>query len=59
MAGVVQDWYRDYFEQRIKPQIDGDRIVFEDEVSDERKRELFAHARAFSFPSCGPSRSAW
>ncbi len=42
MAGVVQDWYRDYFEERIAPEIDGEQIVFEDEVSDERKRELFA-----------------
>ena len=50
MAGVVQDWYRDYFEQRIRPELDGDRVVFEDEVSDARKRELFAHARAFLFP---------
>ncbi len=50
MAGVVQDWYRDYYEQRIKPQVDGERIVFEDEVSDERKHELFAHAKGFLFP---------
>ena len=50
MAGVVQDWYRDYYEQRIKPQVDGERIVFEGEVSDERKHELFAHAKGFLFP---------
>jgi len=50
MAGVVQDWYRDYYEQRIRPHVDGDRVVFEDEVTDDRKRELFAHAKGFLFP---------
>jgi len=54
MAGVVQDWYRDYFETRIVPEVDGDRIVFEDEVSDERKRELFAGAKGFLFPILWP-----
>ena len=54
MAGVVQDWYRDYFEQRIVPQIDGDQIVFEDEVTEVRKRELFAGADAFLFPILWP-----
>ena len=54
MAGVVQEWYRDYFERRVKPHIDGDRIVFEDEVSDERKRELFAGAAGFVFPILWP-----
>ena len=50
MAGVVQDWYRDYYEQRIKPEVDGVHIIFEDEVTDERKHELFAHAKGFLFP---------
>ncbi len=54
MAGVVQDWYRDYFEERIAPQVDGDQIVFEDEVSEERKRELFAGAAGFLFPILWP-----
>jgi glycosyltransferase involved in cell wall biosynthesis len=54
MAGVVQDWYRDYYEQRIRPEVDGEQIMFEGEVTDERKRELFAHAKGFLFPILWP-----
>ena len=54
MAGVVQERYLDYFERDIKPHIDGEQIVYEGEVSDERKRELFANARAFLFPITWP-----
>lgn len=54
MAGVLQDQYRDYFEEKVAPLIDGEQIVYEGEVSDERKRELFAHAHAFLFPITWP-----
>ena len=54
MAGVVQEWYRDYYEERIVPQVDGEQIVFEGEVPDERKRQLFARAKAFVFPILWP-----
>ena len=54
MAGVVQEWYRDYFEQRIAPEIDDEQIVYLGEVSDAQKRELFAGARAFVFPILWP-----
>jgi len=54
MAGVVQEWYREYFEERIAPEVDGERILFEDEVSDERKRALFAGASGFLFPILWP-----
>ena len=54
MAGVLQDQYRDYFEAKVEPLIDGEQIVYEGEVSDERKRELFAHAHAFLFPITWP-----
>ena len=54
MAGVVQEWYREYFRERVEPEIDGDQIVFEGEVTDERKRELFAGADAFVFPILWP-----
>lgn len=39
-----------YFEEAIRPHIDGQRVRFEGEVPDARKRELFAGARAFVFP---------
>jgi glycosyltransferase involved in cell wall biosynthesis len=50
MAGVLQEQYREYFETRVRPHIDNDQIVYESEVTDARKRELFAHAKAFLFP---------
>ncbi len=54
MAGVLQEPYREYFEQKVKPLIDGHQIVYEGEVDDARKRELFAHAKAFVFPITWP-----
>ena len=54
MAGVVQEWYRDYFEREVAPHVDGDQIVFLGEVTDDEKRELFAGARAFVFPILWP-----
>ena len=54
MAGVVQDQYRAYFEERIEPLVDGEQIVYEGEVSDARKHELFARAKAFLFPILWP-----
>lgn len=54
MAGVLQEPYREYFETRIAPHIDGEQIVYESEVGDARKRELFAHAKAFLFPITWP-----
>ena len=54
MAGVLQEPYREYYEEMVAPHIDGDQIVYEGEVSDERKRELFARAHAFLFPITWP-----
>jgi len=54
MAGVLQEPYRDYFEEKVEPLIDGEQIVYEGEVNDERKRELFAHAKALVFPITWP-----
>jgi len=54
IAGVVQEWYRDYFERRVAPEVDGEQIVYLGEVSDDEKRALFAKARAFLFPILWP-----
>jgi glycosyltransferase involved in cell wall biosynthesis len=54
MAGALQAPYREYFETQIAPHIDGEQILYESEVSDARKRELFAHAKAFLFPITWP-----
>ena len=50
MAGVVQEPLRRLLRERVEPHIDGEQIIFEGEVSDERKRELFAHARGVPVP---------
>lgn len=39
-----------YFEEAVLPFVDGKNVIFEGEVPDERKRELFAGARALLFP---------
>jgi glycosyltransferase involved in cell wall biosynthesis len=54
MAGVVQERYAEYFESQIRPHVDGEQIVFEGEVGDARKRELFSKAKAFLFPVTWP-----
>jgi glycosyltransferase involved in cell wall biosynthesis len=54
MAGVLQAPYRTYFHEMVEPHIDGDQIVYEGEVTMERKRELFAGASAFLFPITWP-----
>jgi glycosyltransferase involved in cell wall biosynthesis len=54
MAGVLQEPYREYFEEMVLPEIDDQQIIYEGEVDDERKRELFAHAKAFLFPITWP-----
>jgi len=39
-----------YSEERIKPHVDGENVVFEGEVGGEQKRELLARARFLLFP---------
>lgn len=51
MAGKVDPGDdRAYFEEAVLPHIDGQDVIFEGEVTDERKRELFAGANALLFP---------
>lgn len=39
-----------YFEEEIKPHIDGKKIIFKEEVTPEEKAELFRKAACFLFP---------
>ncbi|HVA62456.1 MAG TPA: glycosyltransferase family 4 protein [Terriglobales bacterium] len=50
IAGEIQPLYRDYWEQQIKPQVDGRTIEYVGEVNLEQKNQLFAGARAMLFP---------
>jgi glycosyltransferase involved in cell wall biosynthesis len=51
MAGKVDPGVdTHYFEERIKPHIDGENIIYEGEVDNEHKQELLAGARFLLFP---------
>jgi glycosyltransferase involved in cell wall biosynthesis len=50
LAGRVHPKERDFFAERVLPHIDGDQIVFEGEVPNDRKRELMAQASALLLP---------
>ena len=50
LAGRVHPKERDFFAERVLPHIDGDQIVFEGEVPNDRKRELMAAASALLLP---------
>src|SRR5439155_19625832 len=50
LAGRVHPKEAWFFEERILPHVDADRVVFHGEVSNERKAELLAGARALLVP---------
>jgi glycosyltransferase involved in cell wall biosynthesis len=39
-----------YFEQRVEPHVDGENVIYEDEVDSRRKLELLAGVRFLLFP---------
>jgi len=50
IAGEVQPMFRDYFERKIKPQIDGRFIEYIGEADFKIKNELLANSLALLFP---------
>jgi len=50
LAGRVHPKEAWFFEERVLPHVDADQVVFHGEVSNERKGELLAGARALLFP---------
>ena len=50
LAGPVQPGQQQYFAGQVEPHIDGEHIVFVGEVGGERRKELFAHAKALLMP---------
>lgn len=50
IAGKLDSAGVDFFNQKVKPEIDNKLIFFEGQVSQERKLDLFSKARAFLFP---------
>jgi glycosyltransferase involved in cell wall biosynthesis len=50
LAGPVQPGQEDYFRREIEPALDGNMIRYVGEVAGARRKELFAHAKAFVMP---------
>ncbi|HYY70727.1 MAG TPA: glycosyltransferase family 4 protein [Terriglobales bacterium] len=50
IAGEVQPIFQDYYEQRVKPHVDGRFIEYVGEADLEAKNELLGKARAMLFP---------
>jgi glycosyltransferase involved in cell wall biosynthesis len=50
MAGKISRHDRPYFEEQVKPEIDGEQIVFVGEADARMKRELFVAASCFLMP---------
>jgi glycosyltransferase involved in cell wall biosynthesis len=50
LAGPIQPGQERYFEQAVAPHVDGEQIRYVGEVAGERKRRLFARARALLMP---------
>jgi glycosyltransferase involved in cell wall biosynthesis len=50
IAGKLDPAGADFFAQKVKPKIDDKTVIFEGQVSQERKLELFSNAKAMLFP---------
>lgn len=50
IAGKMDPSGEKFFNTKVKPEIDGKQIIFEGQISQERKLELFSKAKAFLFP---------
>ncbi len=50
IAGAIQPQSRDYYENVVRPQVDGEQITFVGEVNLTEKWNLFSKAKAFLFP---------
>ncbi len=50
IAGKLDPKGEEFFRTKVEPEIDGEQIIFEGQITQERKMELFSKARAFLFP---------
>lgn len=50
IAGEIQPFYKDYWETKVKPHVDGKFIEFIGDVGREEKDELLSNAMAMLFP---------
>ncbi|HEY6253381.1 MAG TPA: glycosyltransferase family 4 protein [Candidatus Angelobacter sp.] len=50
IAGEIQPIYKSYWEEKVKPHVDGKFIEYVGEVGGDNKRELLGNAKALLFP---------
>ena len=50
IAGNIESEHQDYFNTKVKPNIDGDFIKYIGPVDDEQKKQLLANTKAFLMP---------
>jgi glycosyltransferase involved in cell wall biosynthesis len=50
LAGEIQPYFRNYWEQEVLPEIDGELVQYVGEADTTMKNELLSHARALLFP---------
>jgi glycosyltransferase involved in cell wall biosynthesis len=50
IAGEIQPVFMDYWEQQVRPHVDGERVQYVGEADRQAKNELLSHARALLFP---------
>jgi len=50
LAGEIQPYFRNYWEQEVLPEIDGELVQYVGEADTPMKNELLSHARALLFP---------
>lgn len=50
LVGKVDPRDKDYFNEMVKPQVDGKQIVFTGEIAEDEKRRLLKYAKCFIFP---------
>jgi glycosyltransferase involved in cell wall biosynthesis len=50
LAGVIQPGQQAYFDRKVAPHVDGDRVRFVGEVGGSAKQSLFARARGLLMP---------
>jgi glycosyltransferase involved in cell wall biosynthesis len=50
LAGEIQPMFREYWEQEVRPHVDGDRIEYVGEADRALKNALLSRARAMLFP---------
>jgi glycosyltransferase involved in cell wall biosynthesis len=50
LTGPVHDVNKEYYQKKIKPNVDGKQIIYKGEISTKERNELYAKAKCFLMP---------